>query len=275
MTTCTVAQFLALGASVSAKGATFVIQDTAANLSAAFGVLFQNSNVRSIIVSDNGVLSLPPTEFFEALSPGLYGRVLSLVNGNGTPVHMAALHAETVAVLLAAEAKHAAVAPLVADTAANIVAALGTLNNDAHVTAIYVDKGGPLNLTAAQYLADGHALGEIISATPISVSVAAGSHGQAFVATGQATSWTLNGASNESFTFHAGFGQDLVAGYAPGQDSFSFEHTLFANFAAMFSHASSDGKGDVVITYSPNSTLTLTGVTLAQVQAHASDFHFI
>jgi hypothetical protein len=274
-TVYTVAEFLALGAAASAKNATFTIEDTAANVSAAFGDLFANPDVRAIIVSDNGAVSLPPADFFEALSPGLYGRLLSIANANGSAVRMSALNAQTVSVLEADEARRITPSPIVSDTLSNIAAALASLNTDAHVTSIWVQDGGTLSLTAAQYIADIHALGEIVSTTPLIVTAPSGSKGQAFTATNHNTSWTITGATAESFVFQAGFGQDVIAGYAPGQDSISISHTLFANFAAMFSHTASDGKGDVVITYNANETLTLTNVTLAQVQAHASDFHFI
>jgi hypothetical protein len=251
------------------------IEDTAANIAAAFGTLFSDKVVRSIVVSNNAPVTLPPADLFEALCPGLYGRVLSITNQNGSPAHLQCGVSDTVGQLLSSEDKHVSVGSYVADTAANIAAALNTLNADPHVSSIFVQNGGALDISGSQYLSDGRAIGEIVSTTALDVSLPSGSHGQTFTATGLNTDWSLGGANAESFVFNAGFGQDLIAGYQPGHDTISFSHTLFANFAAMFSHSASDGRGDVVITYAPGESLTLTGVTLAQVQAHSSDFKFI
>jgi hypothetical protein len=271
-TVYTVAQLLAAAPSSLPKSIT--IQDTAANISHAFGALFANADVRGIVITDNAALSLPPADFFEALSPGLYGRALSIGNLNGSRVSLSAMSADTVSQLLAAEARHQAPPPIVADTAANIAAALTQLNGDSHVSTIYVQDGGTLCLTATQYTAGGKALGEIVTATSVTVSVTASTKGQSFVATGLNTTWNLQN-TGDSFTFHAGFGQDVIAGYQAGKDSFSVDHLLFANFAAMISHAANDGRGNVVITYNAKETITLTGTSVAQLQSHQGDWHFI
>lgn len=269
-TVFTVAQFIAAQASGSLHQP-ITIQDTATNISHAFGVLFADPNVRAIVVSDNNALCLPPTDFFEALSPGLYGRALSITNLGGGAAHLTAMNAVTVGQLLTDEARHVTPPHVVADTAANVAAALPKLNGDPNVSAIWVQDGAQISLTGGQYQADLHALGEIVTSNTLNVSVTGA--GQSFVSTGLNTDWTLSN-TGDSFVFHAGFGQDVVAGYQPGRDSFSVDHSLFANFAAMFSHAASDGRGDVVITYNARETLTLTGVSLSQLQSHASDWRF-
>lgn len=273
MSSYTVAQFLALGASAPKYGC--IINDSAGNISAAFGALFANPAVRSIIIANNGALNLPAADFFEGLTPGLYGRLLTISNLSGGPVHLQATASESVQQLLNAEARHTAIAPMVADSALNIAAALNVLNGDLHVTSIYVQDGGALNISASQYLADGHALSEIVSTTALNVYVPSSSHDQTFTATGLNTTWILGSGASDAFVFHAGFGQDTIVGHQLGKDSISFDHTLFANFAAMFSHTASDGHGNTVITYAPNETVTLIGVSPDQVQAHASAFHFI
>jgi Ca2+-binding RTX toxin-like protein len=85
---------------------------------------------------------------------------------------------------------------------------------------------------------------------------------------------TLTGGNGaDTLVFAANFGEDVITDFKPHQDVIQFDHTLFANFAAVQSHATNDGQGNTVITFDANDTITLLGVTVAQL--HASDFLFI
>jgi len=55
----------------------------------------------------------------------------------------------------------------------------------------------------------------------------------------------------------------------------AFDHTLFANAtpAQVLSQTHDSAAGAVIVVDSLD-TVTLTGVTVAQLQSHASDFHF-
>jgi serralysin len=50
-------------------------------------------------------------------------------------------------------------------------------------------------------------------------------------------------------------------------------HSVFANVQALLAATQDDGYGNVVITADAHDTITLQNVTMAQLQAHQSDFH--
>jgi hypothetical protein len=77
-----------------------------------------------------------------------------------------------------------------------------------------------------------------------------------------------------AFDFGPSTGIETIGGYGPGADTFDVSHALFSSFAEMMSHAEQQGH-NVVISYDASDVLTLTGVTLSELNAHASDFHFV
>jgi hypothetical protein len=77
-----------------------------------------------------------------------------------------------------------------------------------------------------------------------------------------------------TFDFGPSSGVEAIRGYVPGADTFDVSHTLFSSFSEMMSHAEQQGH-NVVINYDASDVLTLTGVTLSELNAHASDFHFV
>ena len=80
------------------------------------------------------------------------------------------------------------------------------------------------------------------------------------------------GADADTFVFPTGFGSNTVNGFAPGTDAIQFDHTMFADFAAVQSHMQQVGP-DVVITHDPQNVVTLHDVLLANL--HVSDFHIV
>jgi hypothetical protein len=80
--------------------------------------------------------------------------------------------------------------------------------------------------------------------------------------------------SGLTFDFDTVPSPETIRGYVPGADSFDIAHTLFSNFGEMIAHAAQIG-GNVEIAFNATDVLTLTGVTLSELNAHASDFHFI
>ena len=87
---------------------------------------------------------------------------------------------------------------------------------------------------------------------------------------------TLTGnAGNDVFVFHAGFGLDTISDFAAGAsvgDVIQVNSSLFANFAAIQSHATQVGANTVII-YDAGNTITLASVTLANI--NANDFLFV
>jgi hypothetical protein len=75
--------------------------------------------------------------------------------------------------------------------------------------------------------------------------------------------------------FHAGFGNDTVNGFVAGLgivDMIQVDTSLFADFAAVQSHAAQVGS-NTVITFDTNNTITLNAITLSSLVA--DDFRFV
>jgi Ca2+-binding RTX toxin-like protein len=87
---------------------------------------------------------------------------------------------------------------------------------------------------------------------------------------------TLTGnAGNDTFVFHAGFGLDTISDFSAGAaigNVIQVDASLFADFAAIQSHASQVGS-NTVITYDAGNTITLTGVSISAL--NANDFLFV
>jgi Ca2+-binding RTX toxin-like protein len=100
--------------------------------------------------------------------------------------------------------------------------------------------------------------------------------GNANTIEGGAGNDTLTGnAGNDAFVFHAGFGLDTISDFAAGAsvgDMIQVDTSLFADFAAIQSHATQVGS-NTVITYDAANTITLTAVTMTNL--NANDFLFV
>ncbi|WP_035681659.1 hypothetical protein [Bradyrhizobium liaoningense] len=66
-----------------------------------------------------------------------------------------------------------------------------------------------------------------------------------------------------------------VTDFRPGEDIIQIDHSLFGNAKAVVAKGvmQNDGHGNTVITYDTNDTITLLGVTTAQL--HLTDFHIV
>ena len=89
------------------------------------------------------------------------------------------------------------------------------------------------------------------------------------------------GAGVDTFVFRPGFGADIVTDYGTGgNDIFEFAAGMFsgntdaARFNALITSAAQAG-ADVVITVSPTDTITIQKTTIANLQTHSGDFHFV
>jgi Ca2+-binding RTX toxin-like protein len=118
-----------------------------------------------------------------------------------------------------------------------------------------------------------------------------GGDGNANVIEGGAGNDTLTGnAGNDTFVFHAGFGLDTISDFAAGSavgDVIQVDSSLFANFAAIQSHAQQVAS-NTVITLDAGNTITrraarqsdiarcvlgMTGVVVSNL--NVNDFLFI
>jgi hypothetical protein len=78
----------------------------------------------------------------------------------------------------------------------------------------------------------------------------------------------IAGPGNETFVFNQGFGNETVANFNPNQDQLAFNKALFAQSTASFvlSQTHDTGFGAQIVV-DPHDTVTLTNVTVAQLQA--------
>lgn len=81
------------------------------------------------------------------------------------------------------------------------------------------------------------------------------------------------GGGDDAFVFAPGFGKNTIQDFATGQDVIQIDHSLFGNFKAILANTHDDLHGNTVIAYDPNNTITLLGVTKANL--HAYDFHIV
>jgi hypothetical protein len=85
----------------------------------------------------------------------------------------------------------------------------------------------------------------------------------------------IGGAGNDNFVFNPSFGKDVVSDFDVNHDSLLLSASLFSHAtAAQVLSQTHDSSAGAVITVDSADTITLTGVTLAQLTAHQSDFHF-
>jgi Ca2+-binding RTX toxin-like protein len=82
----------------------------------------------------------------------------------------------------------------------------------------------------------------------------------------------IGGTAVDTFSFSGTFGNDSIANFTTGQDGINLDHTEFADFAAVQSHAQQVGN-DTVINYDTNSSIAILNTLVSNL--HASDFLFV
>ncbi|WP_210161410.1 Ig-like domain-containing protein, partial [Bradyrhizobium liaoningense] len=83
----------------------------------------------------------------------------------------------------------------------------------------------------------------------------------------------LTGGKNEdTFIFRPNFGHDRISDFDVKHDTLQFSNAMFACAADLLAHTT-DGAGGAMITDSLGDTLTLLGVTKAQLARHVDDWH--
>ena len=83
------------------------------------------------------------------------------------------------------------------------------------------------------------------------------------------------GSGHDTFVFSSNFGQDTVTDFNLREDTIQLDQSEFANMAAVIADMSQHG-GDTIITDAAGDTITLVGVTTAQLLAHHhNDFHLV
>ena len=141
---------------------------------------------------------------------------------------------------------------------------LNSVSNAVHTfTATAIDRAG--NQGASSQIAIlGSSAGDKISGVPAGELIIGGKGGD-----------QLTGSTgHDTFIFHSSFGKDTITGFDVNADVLAFDHTLFATVADILNHTK-DVKSNAVIAYDGTDTVTLTGVTKAQLEAHQSDLLII
>jgi VCBS repeat-containing protein len=80
------------------------------------------------------------------------------------------------------------------------------------------------------------------------------------------------GGGPDTFVFRPDFGANTITDFNVNNSAIQFDKFIFASVADILAHTSNSAQG-AVISDSHGDTLTLADVTLAQLQAHQSDFH--
>ena len=81
----------------------------------------------------------------------------------------------------------------------------------------------------------------------------------------------------DTFVFRANFGNDTVNDFqlvGPQHDLLSFDSSLFADVVDLFAHSADTADGIIMIS-DLGDTLLVKNTTVAQLEAHPEDLHFV
>jgi fibronectin-binding autotransporter adhesin len=152
--------------------------------------------------------------------------------------------------------------------------------NPANADLDFLEPGDKLTLTFNALVSDGHATTEsqplTVTLLGSNASVVNGTaQNDTFVNVGGGVKIFGNGGQ-DTFVFNKNFGSATIADFNVNNDSIEIDKSLFATVSALLQGAHSANSGhDTIITDAAHDQITLSGVTLAQLQAHPNDFHLI
>lgn len=104
-----------------------------------------------------------------------------------------------------------------------------------------------------------------------------GGNGQDRLEGGAGDDMLNGGVGADTFAFKPGFGNDTIDGFqiaGAAHDVLEFDSGIFADAAALFAHSADTADG-VLVTSGAADTVLIENVSLAQLQAHPEDFHFV
>jgi hypothetical protein len=79
---------------------------------------------------------------------------------------------------------------------------------------------------------------------------------------------------SDTFVFHSGFGNNAITNFELNNDAVQFDKSIFASVNDVLAHTTDTAAG-AVIADGHGDTVTLIGITLAQLQSHQSDFQLV
>ncbi|CCE05640.1 conserved hypothetical protein [Bradyrhizobium sp. STM 3843] len=144
----------------------------------------------------------------------------------------------------------------------------------------FLEPGDTLTITYLARISDGHGSFDeqplTVTVTGNGSSVVAGTaQNDSFDNVGGGVTVFGNGG-NDTFVFNSHFNSATIADFDVQKDTIQIDHALFNSVQAVLNSAQAANLGhDTVITDAANETITLKGVTLAQLQAHQNDFHIV
>jgi fibronectin-binding autotransporter adhesin len=144
----------------------------------------------------------------------------------------------------------------------------------------FLEPGDKLALAFNAIVSDGHATTEVHPLTVTLVGNGAATvngtaQNETFANVGGGVTIFGNGGQ-DSFVFNKNFGSATIGNFNVNTDTIDIDHSLFATVSAVLQGAQSANSGhDTIVTDAAHDTITLSGVTLAQLQAHPTDFHLI
>jgi hypothetical protein len=144
----------------------------------------------------------------------------------------------------------------------------------------FLEPGDKLTLTFDAQVSDGHV---VTGDQPLTVTIV-GNGASVVSGTAQNDTFVNVGGGvtifgkggQDTFVFNEKFNNATIGDFDVTKDTIDIDHTLFANVAAILASAQPANSGhDTVITDAAHDKLTLTGVTVAQLQLHSNDFHLV
>jgi Ca2+-binding RTX toxin-like protein len=143
----------------------------------------------------------------------------------------------------------------------------------------FLEPGDTLTVTFQAKVSDGHTTTADQSLTVTIVGTGASvvngtAQNDTFVNVGGNVTIFGHGGQ-DTFVFKPGFASATIGDFDVNNDTIDIDHSLFANVAALLASATSaNSNHDTIITDAAHDTITLKNVTIAQLTAHQSDFHF-
>ena len=151
----------------------------------------------------------------------------------------------------------------------------------------FLKPGDTLNLTFSVQVNDAHGN---VGNQPLTIAIV-GAHSAADMSQFSVVSGTslndtfqnvgngvtiFGGGGSDIFEFNIGFGSATIADFDVSNDTINIDHSLFASLSALMASAQPANSGhDTIIADAALNTITLTGVTVEQIQAHPSGFHLV
>jgi VCBS repeat-containing protein len=244
---------------------------------------FEVDNISSGFVSDSHVHLAAPIGGTLTVSDADIGDTLTAsVTGNGVAEYNGSTTLPSDANVPALIASSAITFDTVQTTGGQDV--LDWTYNPTNADLDFLEPGDTLTLAFKATVSDGHATTEV---QPLTITLVGGNGengGATVYGTAQSETFANVGGGvtifgnggQDNFVFNKNFGSATIRDFNVNTDTIDIDHSLFANVTALLNSAQSANLGhDTIITDAAHDKITLSGVTVAQLQAHQSDFHFI